>query len=69
MAPSGGPCYCGNTIHAKHSINVTMIELSPAMRFGRGAKELISKHLYCINLVQGNLLHTTIFVSNIKVNV
>jgi len=35
----------------------------------RLAGGLISKHLQFINLVQGNLLHRTIFISNIKVNV
>ena len=29
----------------------------------------ISKHLEFVNLVQGNLLHRAIFISNIQVNV
>ena len=29
----------------------------------------ISKHSKFVNIVQGNLLHITIFISNIKVNV
>ena len=29
--------------------------------------ELISKHLQCLNVVQGDLLHGTIFISNIEV--
>ena len=31
--------------------------------------ELISKHLQSINLVQGNLLHRTVFINIIEVNV
>ena len=34
-----------------------------------GVKDFISKLLQFINLVQGNLLRRTIFISNIKVNV
>ena len=33
------------------------------------AEDRISKHLQFINLVQGNLLHRTTFISNIKANV
>ena len=35
----------------------------------RDATDLISRHIQSINLVQGNLLHRTIFVSDIEVNV
>ena len=34
-----------------------------------GAEDLTSKHLQSINLIQGNLLHSSIFESDAKENV
>jgi len=56
--------YTGGTLQRR---NETSFRTSRHAAFS--GDKFISKHLQFMNLVQGNLLHRTIFISNIKVNV
>ena len=48
---------------------VVVLEELRALACRLRPRDLISKHLYFINLVQGNSAHIMIFISNFKVNV
>ena len=48
---------------------LTAVRLKTMTLPGKTGKDFISKYSYSINRVEGNLLHRTICISNIKVKV